>query len=121
LAEAKHLNKECLDGIDHSAERLWRRYGKEAGVLLAMINEQPDLAEEVIIGSGVLKAEVKYAADHEMVVTMDDFLRRRTNLSLCHRLSKAKKEMSEIAEALFGNEAVDQLHEYQQAQPNTND
>ena len=55
-----------------------------------------------------------------MVVTMDDFLRRRTNLSLCHRLSAAKKELAEIAESLFGNEAVDQLHEYQQAQPNTN-
>jgi len=121
LTDAKHLNKEQLDGIDNSADRLWRRYGKEAGLLLAMVNDQPELAEEAITGSGVLRVEVKYAAEHEMVVTMEDFLRRRTNLSLCHRLSNATQEMAKIAESLFGNEAVDQLQEYQQAQPTTND
>jgi len=121
LAQAKHLNKECLDGIDSSAERLWRRYGKEAGVLLAMINDQPDLAEEAIAGSGVLRAEVSYAAEHEMVVTMEDFLRRRTNLSLCHRVSAAKEEMMQMAKMLFGDEAVERLREYQQAQANPNE
>jgi hypothetical protein len=40
---------------------------------------------------------------------------------LCHRLSNATQEMAKIAESLFGNEAVDQLQEYQQAQPTTND
>ena len=121
LEQAKHLNKECLDGIDNSAERLWRRYGKEADVLLAMINDEPDLADEVITGSGVMKAEVKYAAEHEMVVTLEDFLRRRTNLSLCHRLSEAKEEMLQIAETLFGAEVLDRLREYQQAQPRTSE
>ena len=120
LTEAKHLNKEQLDGIDNSAERLWRRYGTEASLLLAMINDQSDLGEEVIPNSGLLKAEVKYAAEHEMVVTMEDFLRRRTNLSLCHRLSEAEQEMTKIAESLFGDEAVDQLQEYHQAQSTTN-
>jgi len=90
-------------------------------VLLAMINDEPDLADEVITGSGVMKAEVKYAAEHEMVVTLEDFLRRRTNLSLCHRLSEAKEEMLQIAETLFGAEALDRLREYQQAQPRTSE
>ena len=121
LTEAKHLNKERLDGIDNSAERLWRRYGKEASVLLAMINGQPDLAEEVIPNSGLLRAEVKYAADHEMVVTMEDFLRRRTNLSLCHRLSEANGEMSEIAGMLFGQEGDERLREYQHSQQITHE
>jgi len=121
LTEAKHLDKECLDGIDNSAERLWRRYGKEADVLLAMINDEPDLADEAIAGSGVLRAEVSYAAEHEMVVTLEDFLRRRTNLSLCHRLSEAKEEMLQIAETLFGAEAVERLREYQHAQANPNE
>lgn len=121
LTEAKYLNKECLDGIDNSAERLWRRYGNEANVLLAMINDEPSLVEEAITGSGVLRAEVSYAAEHEMVVTMEDFLRRRTNLSLCHRLSEANEEMSKIAETLFGDEGGDRLREYQQAQPTTNE
>ncbi len=121
LTDAKHLNKACLDGIDNSAGRLWRRYGKEAGVLLAMIKDEPGLAEEAITGSGVLRAEVSYAAEHEMVVTMEDFLRRRTNLSLCHRLSEANEEMSKIAETLFGDEGGDWLREYQQAQPTTNE
>ena len=121
LAQAKHLNKECLDGIDSSAERLWRRYGKEAGVLLAMIHDEPGLAEEAIAGSGVLRAEASYAAEHEMVVTMEDFLRRRTNLSLCHRVSAAKEEMIQMAKMLFGDEAVERLREYQQAQANPNE
>jgi glycerol-3-phosphate dehydrogenase len=116
LAKATRLKKECLDGVDNSAGRLWRRYGKEAGELLSMIDDEPDLANEVITGTGVLRAEVKYAADHEMVVTMEDFLRRRTNLSLCHRLSEANSEMSEIAEMLFGQDGGDRLREYQQAQ-----
>lgn len=90
-------------------------------MLLAMINDQPDLAEEAIAGSGVLRAEVSYAAEHEMVVTMEDFLRRRTNLSLCHRVSAAKEEMMQMAKMLFGDEAVERLREYQQAQANPNE
>jgi len=86
-----------------------------------MINDEPDLADEGIPGTGVLRAEVRYAADHERVVTLDDFLRRRTNLSLCHRLSEANEEMSELAETLFGDEGADRLREYREAQPNTND
>ena len=110
-----------MDGIDSHAERLWRRYGRHADELLSMINDEPDLADEGIPGTGVLRAEVRYAADHERVVTLDDFLRRRTNLSLCHRLSEANEEMSELAETLFGDEGADRLREYREAQPNTND
>jgi len=109
-----------MDGIDPCAERLWRRYGKASEVLLAMIEEEPDLEGEVIPGSGVLKAEVKYAAGHEMVVTLEDFLRRRTNLSLCQRLDQMNGELSEIAETLFGEDAGTRLAEYFKAPQKTN-
>jgi glycerol-3-phosphate dehydrogenase len=120
LSKATHLKKECMDGIDPCAERLWRRYGKASEVLLAMIEEEPDLEGEVILGSGVFKAEVKYAAGHEMVVTLEDFLRRRTNLSLCQRLDQMNGELSEIAETLFGEDAGTRLTEYFKAPQKTN-
>ena len=120
LAKATHLKKECLDGIDPSAERLWRRYGQASKELLTMIETDPDLIEEAIPGSGVLKAEVRYAAENEMVVTIEDFLRRRTNLSLCHRLNKGDSTLTEIAKALFGDEANKQLSEYSKIQQPTN-
>ena len=117
LAKATHLNKDCLDGIGSSAEKLWRLYGRKADTLLSMMDDEPNLADEIIPGTGVLKVEVKYAAKHEMIVTMEDFLRRRTNLSLCHPLNEAHEAMSEIASILFGNEGNDRLREYYDAHP----
>lgn len=115
LTKAAHLKKDFMDGIDPCAERLWRRYGQASNKLLAMIEKDPALQEEAIPGSGVLQAEVIYAATHEMVVTMEDFLRRRTNISLCLRLNKENSELVKVAETLFGDQAGNQLSEYFQS------
>ena len=43
---------------------------------------EPDLLEPIADGSPVLRAEVAYAASEEMAVTLEDFMRRRSELML---------------------------------------
>jgi glycerol-3-phosphate dehydrogenase len=113
LAKAISLRSNNLDGIGSKVDRLWRRYGKEAYDFLSMIEEDADLANEAIEGTGVLKVEVVHAANHEMVVTLEDFLRRRTNLALCYRLCEREDELLELSRMLFGEQAEVRLCEYQ--------
>jgi glycerol-3-phosphate dehydrogenase len=58
--------------------RLLRRYGTEAGEVLALADGRPDLLEPVVAGLPYIGAEVAYAAREEMAATLDDVLSRRT-------------------------------------------
>lgn len=69
------------------AELLWRRHGIDAYDIIDLIESDETLGEEILADSDILAAEVKHMAETEMIVTMDDFLRRRTKLSLIHRRS----------------------------------
>ncbi|NIP93946.1 MAG: hypothetical protein GWO24_11030, partial [Akkermansiaceae bacterium] len=53
---------------------LWRRYGRDAFLLLKRLEDHPDQARELLPGTGVLECEVRHAAAHQMVVTLEDFL-----------------------------------------------
>jgi glycerol-3-phosphate dehydrogenase len=72
-----------LDGMTspHSSEvlstRLWRRYGAEALGMLESIRRDPRMAEVIIETSEYLRCEIQEAARREMVVKLEDFLRRR--------------------------------------------
>lgn len=115
LERAAHLPQAVLDGVDATAGRLWRRYGLAAHQIVDMIDEDPSLGQEVIPHSGVLKAEVKYAGQHEMIVVLDDFLRRRTSLSQCHCLNGEayRQHLIELASLLFDPQnAEDRVEEY---------
>ena len=70
------------DASEPSSSRLWRRYGSKAFDLLDQIESNPELKAELIPGSECLKVEAAHARDHEMVVHLEDFLRRRTKISM---------------------------------------
>lgn len=64
------------------AEVLWRRHGLAANDVLDLVAKDEALGDQVLADSDILRAEVLVMADREMIVSLDDFLRRRTKLSL---------------------------------------
>ena len=86
------------------SERLWRRYGAQAFTLLEQIRHDRAQAEPAIDGLEFIRAELALSAEREMIVTLDDFLRRRSKAALL--LSKAQLRdaagMLEACEILFG-------------------
>lgn len=68
---------------------LHRRYGSLAGELLELIAEDGSLAEPLVPGLSYVRAEAVYAARHEMAVTLDDILTRRTRARLFDRARTA--------------------------------
>ena len=73
-------------GLDRATgEHLARRYGGEAGELLADSAEHPELAEPLGEGLAYLRAEARHAARAEMATTLIDVLSRRTRALLLDR------------------------------------
>jgi glycerol-3-phosphate dehydrogenase len=66
-------------------EHLGGRYGGEARVLMAAIQQDPDLATPVVDGLPYTRAEVLFAARHEMAGSVSDVLSRRTRAQLYAR------------------------------------
>ncbi|HET6438758.1 MAG TPA: FAD-dependent oxidoreductase [Anaeromyxobacter sp.] len=96
------------------SERLWRRHGLEALSMLEAIRRDPRAAEVVLPSFQVLRCEVEAAATREMVVTLEDFLRRRTELALVSRREdlRAAPAIREVAHILFGEAAPAQLADF---------
>jgi glycerol-3-phosphate dehydrogenase len=63
-------------------ERVVRRYGSEAAAVTAMADGRPELLEPLAAGVGVCGAELRFALAHELALTLDDLLERRTRLGL---------------------------------------
>ncbi len=63
-------------------EHLLNRYGDLAEDLLALIADDPSLAEPLPGADDYLRAEVVYAASHEAAQHVDDVLARRTRISI---------------------------------------
>ena len=64
------------------SDRLWRRYGRRAFDLLEAIRADPAMGEDVMDSADYLRAELHNAAEHEMIVKLDDFMRRRSKIDL---------------------------------------
>ena len=64
------------------SDRLWRRYGRRAFDLLEAIRADPTMGEDVMDSADYLRAELHTAAQHEMIVKLDDFMRRRSKIDL---------------------------------------
>lgn len=62
--------------------RLVRRYGTEAPAVLALAERDPALAEPVLPGHPVTRAELLWAARHEGALDPSDLLDRRTRIGL---------------------------------------
>lgn len=95
-------------------QRFWRRYGRNAINMLESIRENPKKAELLIENSEYLRVEIEHAAQREMVTKLDDFLRRRSKISIVLTEEEIKSDpgLKEACQILFGDEADSKLQEY---------
>ncbi len=95
-------------------DRLWRRYGRRAFDMLEAIRADPRMGEDVMGSTDYLRIELHNAAEHEMVVTLDDFMRRRSKIDLVVRDEDivGSAGLREVAEILFGPDAQRRLADY---------
>ncbi len=96
------------------SDRLWRRYGRRAFDLLEMIRADPTMGEDIMGSADYLRAELYNAAEHEMIVRLDDFMRRRSKIDLVvhDEAIVSSPGLREVAEILFGADADRRLDEY---------
>ena len=75
--------------------------------MLDDIREDPSMAEDVLDSSDYLRVELRNTASTEMVVKLDDFLRRRSKIALITRDEdvRSSKGLHEVANILFGADA----------------
>lgn len=94
--------------------RLWRRYGSRAFLLLEDIRRDPRQAEILIEGTEYIRCELEETARREMVVKLEDFLRRRSKIALVVRREQILRSpgLAEACDILFGREARARLDEY---------
>jgi glycerol-3-phosphate dehydrogenase len=94
--------------------RLWRRYGAEALGMLEAIRRDPRMAEVIIETSEYLRCELDEAARREMVVTLEDFLRRRSKIAEVVRREDIRRAagLGVACAILFGDEAEARRAEY---------
>ena len=62
----------------HREEHLVSRFGSEADAVRELIAHDASLGQPLVPGLPYLRAEAVYSARHELVVTLDDVLSRRT-------------------------------------------
>lgn len=98
--------------------RLWRRYGPQALVLLENIRANPKEAEVLIKGTEYIRCELRQAARREMIVKLEDFLRRRSKIALVEKpdVIRAAPGLMEACRILFGEQAQQRIDEYFDAQ-----
>ena len=96
------------------SDRLWRRYGRRAFALLETIRANPAMGEDIMGSADYLRAELYIAAEHEMIVRLDDFMRRRSKIDqvVSDEAIASSPGLREVAEILFGDEAQRRLDEY---------
>jgi glycerol-3-phosphate dehydrogenase len=96
------------------SERFWRRYGEVAFGLLERIREDESQAALLIRNAEYTRCEIELAARREMVVKLEDFMRRRSKIELVVRKADivAAPGLREACEILFGDEAELRLEEY---------
>jgi glycerol-3-phosphate dehydrogenase len=104
------------------SDRLWRRYGRRAFDLLEAIRADPAMGEDIMGSADYLRAELYTAAEHEMIVTLDDFMRRRSKIDLVVHDDDIHDGpgLREVAEILFGEDAERRLAEYVANKPRVN-
>ncbi len=117
------LHQARLIGLDAMAdprsceplsERLWRRYAASAFEMLEAIRENPENAVRMIDSAEYLRCEIEQAARREMITKLDDFLRRRSKISLVVPQSDYidSAGLRDACKVLFGAEAEERLREY---------
>jgi glycerol-3-phosphate dehydrogenase len=121
LHQAKLMNLDSYtspESIESLSSRLWRRYDRQAFELLAEIREDPRQAEVLIKGTDYIRCEIRLAKHQEMIIKLEDFLRRRSKIALVLRHEEIRKAegLLEACEILFGDQARQKFDEYFQEQ-----
>ncbi|MEM7293077.1 MAG: glycerol-3-phosphate dehydrogenase C-terminal domain-containing protein, partial [Pseudomonadota bacterium] len=114
-ARALGIDEDCaVDTGEPLSQRLWRRYGARAEQVLEIIDADPSTRASTIAGSGLRRCEVIYMKDNEMVVTLEDLLRRRSKIALLRSREELEKSpgVDWICECLFGDDAQQRHGEY---------
>jgi glycerol-3-phosphate dehydrogenase len=98
--------------------RLWRRYRAGAFALLERIREDPRSAELLIENAEYIRCEIEQAASREMVVKLEDFLRRRSKIALVVSTAELERAagLDEACRILFSDEADAKRREYFESQ-----
>ena len=94
--------------------RLWRRYGRRAFDMLEHIRNDPSMANDVMESADYLRVELHNAADHEMIVKLEDFMRRRSKIDLVVADDEfvGSDGLAEISHLLFGDDGERKLDEF---------
>lgn len=94
--------------------RLWRRYGADAQGMLDAIEADASLSDTLVENTGIRRCEIDYLAKHEMIVKLEDYLRRRSKLELLVSRETLRQSagLFEACEKLFGDEAKVRFDEY---------
>ncbi len=115
--QAKLMRLDDLTAPESSeplSTRLWRRYAASALRLLEDIRQDPRMVEVLIDGTEYIRAEIHHAARREMIVKLEDFLRRRSKIALIERTETIRQApgLMEACQILFGDEAQARIDEY---------
>lgn len=96
------------------SERFWRRYGEAAFGLLERIREDTSCARLLIRRAEYTRCEIELAARREMIVKLEDFMRRRSKIELVVPNADIVDApgLREACDILFGERATEKLEEY---------
>lgn len=84
---------------DKKLQHLQSRFGDEVGMLVKMIEQDPNLGEPLIAGLPYLKVEAIFGVRFEMARTLDDVLSRRTRSRIINRRASVASARS-VAELI---------------------
>lgn len=96
------------------SQRLWRRYGRSAFDMLEDIRADPQMADILIAGAEYIRCELHQAQQREMVVRLEDFLRRRSKIALVtpNAVLHDAPGLMAACKILFGDQAERRFQEY---------
>ena len=117
MHQARSIRLDDMTSPDSSeplSQRLWRRYEASALHLLELIRQDPAMAEVLIGGAEYIRCELVHAARREMIVDLEDFLRRRSKIALIadRETLRGAPGLMEACHILFGSDAEKKFAEY---------
>jgi len=121
MHQARLMDLDAMTSPDASeplSTRLWRRYGAQALEMLEDIRQDPRQGEVLIEGTEYLRCELKQARRREMITKLEDFLRRRSKVSLVVPEEQIRHSpgLREACHILFDDQAEERLQEYLEGQ-----
>lgn len=117
MASIKAFNIDNLTpkgALEPLSSRFWRRYGEDAFTLLEAIKQDPKKAKLALEHTEFTWAEIDWVADNEMIVNLEDLLRRRSKASLVIRKEDlhSAQGLQAVSERLFGEQAQQKMDEF---------